>query len=120
MPRVKRGNKRRLKRKKILRRAKGYYLAKSKLYKSAKEQVQRSLAFAYRDRRVRKREFRKLWIVRINAAAREHAMSYSTLMHGLKLAGVELDRKSLADIAVRDPAAFGHVVDAARQATAPV
>jgi large subunit ribosomal protein L20 len=120
MPRVKRGNKRRLKRKKILRRAKGYYLAKSKLYKSAKEQVQRSLAFAYRDRRVRKREFRKLWIVRINAAAREHEMSYSTLMHGLKLAGVELDRKSLADIAVRDPAAFGHVVDAARQATAPV
>ncbi len=120
MPRVKRGNKRRLKRKKILRRAKGYYLAKSKLYKSAKEQVQRSLAFAYRDRRVRKREFRKLWIVRINAAAREHEMSYSMLMHGLKLAGVELDRKSLADIAVRDPAAFGHVVDTARQATAPV
>ena len=118
MPRVKRGNKRRLKRKKILRRAKGYYLAKSKLYRTAKEQVQRSLAFAYRDRRNRKRDFRRLWIVRINAAAREHEMSYSTLMHGLKLAGVELDRKSLADIAVRDPAAFGRVVDAARQATA--
>ena len=118
MPRVKRGNKRRLKRKKILRRAKGYYLAKSKLYRVAKEQVQRSLAFAYRDRRNRKRDFRRLWIVRINAAAREHEMSYSTLMHGLKLAGVELDRKSLADIAVRDPAAFGLVVDAARQATA--
>ncbi len=118
MPRVKRGNKRRLKRKKILRRAKGYYLAKSKLYRIAKEQVQRSLAFAYRDRRNRKRDFRRLWIVRINAAAREHEMSYSTLMHGLKLAGVELDRKSLADIAVRDPAAFGRVVDAARQATA--
>ncbi len=118
MPRVKRGNKRRLKRKKILRRAKGYYLAKSKLYRVAKEQVQRSLAFAYRDRRNRKRDFRRLWIVRINAAAREHEMSYSTLMHGLKLAGVELDRKSLADIAVRDPAAFGRVVDAARQATA--
>ena len=100
MPRVKRGNKRRLKRKKILRRAKGYYLAKSKLYRIAKEQVQRSLAFAYRDRRNRKRDFRRLWIVRINAAAREHEMSYSTLMHGLKLAGVELDRKSLADIAV--------------------
>ncbi len=118
MPRVKRGNKRRLKRKKILRRAKGYYLAKSKLYRIAKEQVQRSLAFAYRDRRNRKRDFRRLWIVRINAAARAHAMSYSSLMHGLKLAGVELDRKSLADIAVRDPAAFGRVVDAARQATA--
>ena len=118
MPRVKRGNKRRLKRKKILRRAKGYYLAKSKLYRIAKEQVQRSLAFAYRDRRNRKRDFRRLWIVRINAAAREHEMSYSTLMHGLKLAGVELDRKSLADIAVRDPAAFGRVVDAARQAAA--
>jgi large subunit ribosomal protein L20 len=118
MPRVKRGNKRRLKRKKILRRAKGYYLAKSKLYRIAKEQVQRSLAFAYRDRRNRKRDFRRLWIVRINAAARGHEMSYSTLMHGLKLAGVELDRKSLADIAVRDPAAFGRVVDAARQATA--
>ncbi len=118
MPRVKRGNKRRLKRKKILRRAKGYYLAKSKLYRTAKEQVQRSLAFAYRDRRNRKRDFRRLWIVRINAAARGHEMSYSTLMYGLKLAGVELDRKSLADIAVRDPAAFSRVVDAARQATA--
>ncbi len=120
MPRVRRGNKRRLKRKKILRRAKGYYLAKSKLYRTAKEQVQRSLAFAYRDRRNHKRDFRRLWIVRINAAAHEHEMSYSTLMHGLKLAGVELDRKSLADIAVRDPAAFGRVVDAARQATAAV
>jgi large subunit ribosomal protein L20 len=120
MPRVKRGNKRRLKRKKILRRAKGYYLAKSKLYRIAKEQVQRSLAFAYRDRRNRKRDFRRLWIVRINAAAREHEMSYSILMHGLKLAGVELDRKSLADIAVRDPAAFGRVVDVARQASAPM
>jgi large subunit ribosomal protein L20 len=118
MPRVKRGNKRRLKRKKILRRAKGYYLAKSKLYRIAREQVQRSLAFAYRDRRTRKRQFRRLWIVRINAAARQHDMSYSSLMHGLKLAGVELDRKTLADIAVRDPSAFGQVVDAARRAAA--
>jgi len=116
MPRVKRGNKRRLKRKKILRRAKGYYLAKSKLYRTAREQVQRSLAFAYRDRRARKRDFRRLWIVRINAAARQHEMSYSALMHGLKLAGVELDRKALADIAVHDPSAFGRVVAAARQA----
>ena len=116
MPRVKRGNKRRLKRKKILRRAKGYYLAKSKLYRIAREQVQRSLAFAYRDRRTKKRDFRRLWITRINAAARQHAMSYSTLIHGLKLAGVELDRKTLADLAVHDPSAFGRVVDAARQA----
>ena len=92
MPRVKRGNKRRLKRKKVLRRAKGYYLAKSKLYRIAKEQVRRSLQFAYRDRRQRKRQFRRLWIVRINAAARQHEMSYSTLMHGLKVAGVDLDR----------------------------
>ena len=118
MPRVKRGNKRRLKRKKVLRRAKGYYLAKSKLYRIAKEQVERSLAFAYRDRRQKKRQFRRLWIIRINAAARQHRMSYSTLMHGLKLAGVELDRKTLAEIAVHDPAAFGLFVEAARQAAA--
>jgi large subunit ribosomal protein L20 len=116
MPRVRRGNKRRLKRKKILRRAKGYYLAKSKLYKIAKEQVRRSLQFAYRDRKARKRDFRRLWIVRINAAARQHDMSYSRLMYGLKVAGVALDRKTLADIAVRDPAAFGQVVEAAREA----
>lgn len=118
MPRVKRGNKRRLKRKKILRRAKGYYLAKSKLYRIAKEQVERSLAFAFRDRRQKKRQFRRLWIVRINAAARRHQMSYSSLMHGLKTAGVDLDRKILADLAVRDPAAFGRVVEAARAAAA--
>jgi large subunit ribosomal protein L20 len=118
MPRVRRGNKRRLKRKKILRRAKGYYLAKSKLYRIAREQVQRSLAFAYRDRRAKKRDFRKLWIVRINAAARQHDMSYSSLMHGLKVAGIQLDRKTLADIAVHDPAAFGLFVEAARQAAA--
>ena len=118
MPRVKRGNKRRLKRKKILRRAKGYYLAKSKLYRIAREQVMRSEQYAYRDRRQKKRQFRRLWIVRINAAAREHEMSYSTLMHALKTAGVDLDRKTLADIAVRDPDAFGQVVAAARQALA--
>ena len=118
MPRVKRGNKRRLKRKKILRRAKGYYLAKSKLYRIAKQQVERSLAFATRDRRARKGDFRRLWIVRINAAARLHGVSYSTLMHGLKVTGVVLDRKVLADLAVHDPVAFGRVVQAARQATA--
>jgi large subunit ribosomal protein L20 len=118
MPRVKRGNKRRLKRKKILRRAKGYYLSKSKLYRIAREQVQRSLRYAFRDRRVRKREFRRLWIVRINAAAREHDLSYSMLMHGLKLAGVHLDRKVLADIAVRDPGSFALFADTARNAAA--
>jgi len=117
MPRVRRGNKRRLKRKKILRRAKGYYLAKSKLYRIAKEQVQRSLKFAYRDRRAKKRDFRRLWIVRINAAARLHDMSYSRLMNALKQAGVTLDRKALADIAVNDPAGFGQVVEAAREAS---
>ena len=116
MPRVKRGNKRRLKRKKILRRAKGYYLAKSKLYRIAKQQVERSLRFAWRDRRKKKRDFRRLWIVRINAAARLHDVSYSALMHGLKVAGVALDRKVLADLAVHDPAAFGRVVSAAKQA----
>ena len=116
MPRVKRGNKRRLKRKKILRRAKGYYLAKSKLYRIAKQQVERSLAFATRGRRERKGDFRRLWIVRINAAARAHDMSYSALIHALKVAGVALDRKVLADLAVHDAAAFGQVVQAARQA----
>jgi len=116
MPRVKRGNKRRLKRKRILRRAKGYYLAKSKLYRIAREQVMRSERFAYRDRRQKKRQFRRLWIVRINAAARQHSLSYSALMHGLKIAGVQLDRKTLADIAVRDPATFGQIARAAQQA----
>jgi len=116
MPRVKRGNKRRLKRKRLLRRAKGYYLAKSKLYRIAREQVMRSERFAYRDRRQKKRQFRRLWIVRINAAARQHELSYSTLMHGLKIAGVQLDRKTLADIAVRDPATFGQIARAAQQA----
>jgi len=120
MPRVKRGNKRRLKRKKILRRAKGYFLAKSKLYKSAKEQVARSLKYAYRDRRTKKRDFRRLWIVRINAAARMHDMSYSSLMYGLKLAGIELDRKALSDLAVTDATGFGRVVDQARKAVASV
>ena len=118
MARVKRGNKRRLKRKKILRRAKGYYLAKSSLYRIAREQVQRSLRFAYRDRRTRKRDFRRLRIVRINAAARINEITYSRLMHGLKQAGVLLDRKTLAELAVHDPAAFGQIVTLARNATA--
>jgi len=115
---VKRGNKRRLKRKKILKRAKGYFLAKSKLYRIAREQVLKSGNYAFRDRRAKKRDFRRLWVVRINAAARLHASTYSRLMHGLKVAGVIVDRKQLADIAVADPAAFGRIVEVARQAVA--
>ena len=118
MPRVKRGNKRRLKRKKILARAKGYFLSRSKLYRAAKEQVEHSLAYAYRDRKVRKREFRGLWIVRIGAAARIHELSYNKFVHGLKVAGVTLDRKVLADMAVHDPQAFGELARVARGALA--
>ena len=118
MPRVKRGNKRRLKRKKILRRAKGYYLAKSKLYRIAKQQVERSLNFAFRDRRAKKRDFRRLWIIRINAAAREHGLKYSEFIHGLAKTNLELDRKTLAEMAVRDPAAFGAVVEKVKAALA--
>lgn len=118
VPRVKRGNKRRLKRKKILARAKGYYLSKSKLYRAAKEQVEHSLAYAYRDRRARKRDFRRLWIVRIGAAARIHELSYNRFVSGLKAAGVSLDRKVLADMAVRDPQGFGELAKVARTALA--
>ena len=118
MPRVKRGTKRHQKRLKILDRAKGYRLTKSKLYRSAKESVERGLKFAYRDRRNRKRDFRSLWIIRIGAAARQHDLSYNRLIHGLKLAGVELDRKILADIAVKDAAGFARIVEHAKQALA--
>jgi large subunit ribosomal protein L20 len=117
MPRVKRGKKRRLKRKKILSRAKGYYLAKSKLYRVAKLQVERSGQFAYRDRRQRKRQFRRLWILRIGAAVRLNGLSYSRFMAGLKATGVDLDRKMLADLAVREPEAFAEL--ASRAKTAP-
>src|SRR5919109_3824335 len=106
MPRVKRGSKRRERRKKILGLAKGYFLTKSKLYRSAKEAVERAGNFAYVGRKRKKRDFRRLWIIRINAAARSHDMSYSQLMAGLKRAGVTLDRKSLAEVAVTDPAGF--------------
>ena len=106
MPRVKRGTKRRAKRKKILERASGYYLTKSKLYRSAKESVERALKFAYSGRRQKKRQYRSLWIVRIGAAAKQNWMSYSQFINGLKKSGVELDRKILADIATRDAAAF--------------
>src|ERR671919_704240 len=97
---------RRRRRKKVLKQARGYYGRKHSSYRFAKEQVQRSGQYAYRDRRRRKRDFRRLWIVRINAAAREEGMSYSELMHGLKAAGVEVNRKVLADLAVRDREAF--------------
>ena len=106
MPRVKRGTKRRAKRKKLLERASGYYLTKSKLYRSAKESVDRALNFAYAGRRQKKRQYRSLWIVRIGAAARENGLSYSQFINGLKKSGMDLDRKILADLAVADPAAF--------------
>ena len=118
MPRVKRGTKRHAKRLKILKRAKGFVLTKSKLYRSAKESVQRAQKYAYRDRRVRKRDFRSLWIVRIGAAAKMHDISYNQFIHGLKLAGVELDRKILADIAAKDAAGFSSLVGQAKQALA--
>jgi large subunit ribosomal protein L20 len=106
MPRAKRGNKRLERRKKILKLAKGYRGTKSKLYRSAKESVERALTFAYTGRKNKKRDFRGLWIVRIGAAARINGLNYSQFMHGLKLAAIELDRKVLADLAVNEPDAF--------------
>src|SRR5687767_9291453 len=116
MPRVKRGTNRTQRRKKILELAKGYRGTKSKLYRQARESVQRGLKFAYTGRKLKKRDFRSLWIVRIGAAARENGLNYSQLMHGLKLAGVELDRKALADLAVHEPAAFAALAGSAKQA----
>ncbi len=104
--RVKRGFKARRRRNKVLKLAKGYRGARSKLYRTAADAVDKALMYAYRDRRVKKREFKKLWIMRINAAARMNNLSYSKFMHGLKLAGIALDRKILAELAVSDPAAF--------------
>jgi large subunit ribosomal protein L20 len=107
----------RLKRKKqIMQAAKGAYGGRSKLWKAAKETVERGWRYAYRDRKNKKRDFRRLWIVRINAAAHQHGMSYSVFMDGLKRSGLEIDRKILADIAVRDPQAFGAIADAVRNA----
>ena len=114
MPRVKRGAKRREKRKKLLSLAKGFFLNKGKLYRAAKEAVDRAGNFAYVGRKRKKRDFRRLWIIRINAATRQHDMSYSQFIAGLKRAGVELDRKSLADIAARDPKAFSQLVESAK------
>ena len=118
MPRVKRGSKRRERRKKILGLAKGYFLTKSKLYRSAKESIERAGNFAYVGRKRKKRDFRRLWIIRINAGARQHGLSYNQLMHGLKLAEIDLDRKVLSDLAVSDPAAFEALAESAKAALA--
>ena len=118
MTRVKRSVPARKKRRSTLKAAKGYWGRKSSSYRFAKEQVQRSGAYAYRDRRNRKRDFRRLWIIRINAAARQEGLSYSQLMHGLKEAGVEVNRKMLAEIAVNDRDAFRRFVELAREGAA--
>lgn len=118
MPRVKGGTVTRKRRKKVLKLAKGYYGSKHTLYKVANQQVMKSLMYAYRDRRNKKRDFRKLWITRINAAARMNGLSYSRLMHGLKVAEIEVNRKMLADLAVTDAAAFTQLAEAAKKAIA--
>src|SRR5215475_4848286 len=116
MPRVKRGTKRRQRRKKILERASGYFLTKSKLYRAAKESVERGLKFAYAGRRQKKRQYRSIWIVRIGAAARAHGLNYNQFISGLKKANIELDRKVLADLAVNDPTGFAALVETAKRA----
>ena len=116
MPRVKRGTKRRARRKKILERASGYYLTKSKLYRQAKESVERGLKFAYSGRKQKKRQYRSIWIVRIGAAAKLNGISYSQFINGLKKAGIELDRKILADLAVNDAAGFKNLAEQAKGA----
>ncbi len=115
MPRVKRGVTAKKKRRTVLARAKGYYGAKSRSYRAAKEQVQHSLQYAYRDRRNKKREIRRLWIARINAAARLNGLSYSSFISGLKKAEIELDRKVLSDMAVNDPASFAKLAKIAKE-----
>ena len=114
MPRVKRGTTAHKRKKRILSDAKGYYGARSRLVKTAREAVHRGWQYAYRDRRQRKRQFHRLWIVRINAAAREHGLSYSRFMHGLKRAGVEIDRKVLAELALSDQKAFSELAELAK------
>ncbi len=118
MPRVKRGVAARKRRNRILHEAKGYYGARSKLFKTAREAVEKGWRYAYRDRKQRKRTFRALWITRINAAARENGLSYSRLINGLKCANVEVDRKILAQLAVSDPQAFGALADLAKSQSA--
>lgn len=114
MPRVNHAVATKKRKKKVLKQSKGYWGARSRLFRTAREAVDRAQAYAYRDRHQRKRDFRRLWIVRINAAARRNGMSYSQLVHGLGQAGVAINRKVLADLAVRDPAAFAAVVEQAR------
>ncbi|GAA3724488.1 50S ribosomal protein L20 [Salinicoccus jeotgali] len=116
MARVKNGLTSRKRRKKVLKQAKGYFGAKSTLYRTAKQQVIKSGQYAYRDRRQTKRDFRKLWITRINAAARQHGLSYSRLMNGLKTAGIDINRKMLSEIAISDEKAFGEIVTQAKNA----
>jgi large subunit ribosomal protein L20 len=116
MPRVKRSVHARKKRRKVLNQAKGYFGRRHSSYKLAKEQVERSLVYAYRDRKARKRVFRRLWILRINAAARQNGLSYNQFVAGCKKAGIELDRKVLADLAVSDPDAFGKIAAQAKAA----
>lgn len=116
MARVKNGLTSRKRRKKVLKQAKGYFGAKSTLYRTAKQAVMKSGQYAYRDRKQKKREFRKLWISRINAAARQHDISYSRLMNGLKIAEIDINRKMLSEIAIADEAAFGQIVEQAKQA----
>jgi large subunit ribosomal protein L20 len=118
VPRVKRGTKRRDNRRKTLALAKGFFLTKSKLYRAAQEAVEKSLVYGYKGRRLKKRDFRSLWIVRIGAACRQAGLSYSKFMNGLKKAGVELNRKMLADMALNDPAAFRALVEQAKAALA--
>jgi large subunit ribosomal protein L20 len=114
MPRVKRGVTKRRRHRRILNEAEGYFGTRSTLVKVARETVERAWRYAYRDRKQRKREFRSLWIARINAAARQHEISYSQLIHGLDKAGIEIDRKNLADLAVADPQAFGELATRAK------
>jgi large subunit ribosomal protein L20 len=118
MPRVKRSTKRNDRRKKILKRASGYFLTKSKLYQAAQEAVERGLKFAYSGRKQKKRQYRSLWIVRINAACKINGLSYSVFINGLKLAGIELDRKILSDLAIHDAAGFAALTTAAKNAVA--
>ena len=118
MPRVKRGTVRRAKRKKVPTLAKGYDANKSKLYRAAKESVDTALKYAFVGRRRKKRDFRRLWVVRINAAARQHGLTYGQLISGLKRAGITLDRKSLSELAIASPAAFGKLAEQARSAAA--
>ena len=118
MPRVKTGVVRRRRHKRLLKKAKGFYSGRRKHFRKAKEQLERSMMYAFRDRKQKKREFRKLWIIRINAACRLNDMNYSTFMNGLHKAGIELDRKILADMAMNDAAAFTAVVEASKAALA--